>query len=258
MYFLESPDTRPEYNLALEEYLCRLKHGAFFMLWRNKPSVIIGRFQDAGSEVNAAFVSSRRIPVLRRDTGGGAVYHDLGNVNYSFIVPDRVEYGFARFAEKIISVLAGMGLNAEFSMERNDILIDGGKVSGMAQRRREGTLLCHGTLLFDCDLNALAQALNVPEEKLRRHGVQSVRGRVRNLKPLLPRLTDAEAFMASFWRAFQEGDNEAAAAVPFTLSREDVAEVARLMRGKYLNAAWNDNGIWNDEGIENNTERGDE
>ncbi|MCR5346354.1 MAG: lipoate--protein ligase family protein [Fretibacterium sp.] len=256
MVCLESPGTDPHYNLALEEYLCGLTGrgaagpgGGFFMLWRNVPSVIIGRFQNADSEVSAVFAAARRIPVVRRSSGGGAVYHDLGNVNYSFILPDcrgteaafpseRIG-SFSFFAGKIIRALARLGVAAEFSPGSNDITVEGYKISGMAQLRHDGVLLCHGTLLFDCSLDALSQVLNVPDEKLIRHGVKSARGRVANLKPLLPGVADTEMFMALLWKAFHEDDSFFMDGEPFSLSAQDEEEVRALMERKYRSQDWN-------------------
>ncbi|MCR4817574.1 MAG: lipoate--protein ligase family protein [Fretibacterium sp.] len=254
MTFFESLRTEPEYNLALEEFLCRRAArdgGAFFMLWRNAPSVIIGRFQDMFSEVDTAFAAARHIPVVRRNSGGGAVYHDLGNVNYSFILPDRREpggnpapdYGFGAFAEKVIGALASAGVAAEFSQSGNDITAGGRKISGMAQFRHNGVLLCHGTLLFDCDMKNMAHVLNVTDEKLRRHGVRSVRSRVGNLKPLLSGVADTETFMALLRKSFR-GEGET-----LDLSALDEEAVRRLMEKKYRSRAWNEEGRCEEPGL---------
>ena len=249
MYVLENNRVKPQYNLALEEYLCRLagEGREFFMLWRNEPSVIVGRFQDAAAEVNAAFIRGHDIHVVRRNSGGGAVYHDLGNVNYSFVTADRPEYDLAFFAERIVEALSSLGVAAEFGNSRsgagrNDIAVNGRKISGMAQYRHKGVLLCHGTLLFDCDMEALSQALNVPGEKLARHGVSSARGRVTNLKPLLPNITTCRDFMAALqsalWARIQ--------GVPMVLSGREEAEVRKLMDEKYMSREWNYGGNLNE------------
>ena len=236
MYIVENDVTKPEYNLALEEYLCRLagRDGReFFMLWRNEPSVIVGRFQDVPAEVNVTFAHAHGIPIIRRNSGGGAVYHDLGNVNYSFIMPKNPEQGFAFFAEKVIRVLSNLGAEAEFSRSNNDITANGMKVSGMAQYRHNGTILCHGTLLFDCDLDALSVILNVTDEKLRRHGVKSVRSRVANLKPFIPRAADTESFTELLRSEFRVNGRD------FALSAHDMDEVKKLADWKYAARSWN-------------------
>ena len=236
MHIIENDVTKPEYNLALEEYLCRLagRDGReFFLLWRNEPSVIVGRFQDVPAEVNVTFAHAHGIPIIRRNSGGGAVYHDLGNVNYSFIMPKNPEQGFAFFAEKVIRVLSNLGAEAEFSRSNNDITANGMKVSGMAQYRHKGTILCHGTLLFDCNLDMLSVILNATDEKLRRHGVKSVRSRVANLKPFIPHVANTEGFMGLLRREFHENGTD------FALSAHDKDEVKKLTEGKYSTLSWN-------------------
>ena len=236
MHIIENDVTRPDYNLALEEYLCRLtgRDGReFFMLWRNEPSVIVGRFQDVPAEVNVTFAHAHNIPIIRRNSGGGAVYHDLGSVNYSFIMPESPEHGFVPFADKIIRALSNLGAETEFSLSNNDITANGMKVSGMAQYRHNGTILCHGTLLFDCDLDALSVILNVTDEKLRRHGVKSVRSRVANLKPFIPHAVDTEGFMELLRRELRLNGTD------FALSSHDKEEVRKLAEGKYSAPSWN-------------------
>lgn len=236
MYIVENAVTKPEYNLALEDYLCCLagRDGReFFMLWRNEPSVIVGRFQDVPAEVNVPFAHAHNIPIIRRNSGGGAVYHDLGNVNYSFIARERPEHGFAPFAERIICALYNIGAETELSISRNDIMANGMKVSGMAQYRHNGILLCHGTLLFDCNLDELSVILNVTDEKLRRHGVKSVRSHVANLKPFIPGASDTESFMELLMREFRVNDTD------FNPSAHDKDEVRKLAEEKYAAPSWN-------------------
>ena len=181
MYYLESTYTKPEYNLALEEYLCGIAHDVF-MLWRNEPSVIVGRFSVVSDEVDTDFAESRGIHIVRRNSGGGAVYHDLGNVNYTFITRDSKALTLEHFSRKIICVLSSLGLNAELTFRHNDILADGLKVSGAAQYRHNGILLHHGTLLFESELEVIPQVL-------RRSG------RVANIRPLLQNDMNIYEFM---------------------------------------------------------------
>ena len=235
MYVIENRDHRPQHNLALEEYLCRMaaREGCeFFMLWQNEPSIIVGRFQNTLEEINADFVRERGIHVVRRNSGGGAVYHDLGNINYSFVMADREgEFNFAFFTEPIIRALRSLGANAELS-GRNDIAIDGKKVSGGAQYRRGGILLHHGTLLFDSDLDVLSQALKVSQEKFRSKGVKSVRARVGNIRPFLPQADSVTDFIALL-----EGRIEGL--TPRELTPDDRTEVETLMKEKYATWDWN-------------------
>lgn len=237
MYSIENHDTRPQHNLALEEYLCRLaereRGSEFFMLWQNEPSIIIGRFQNTLGEINPDFVRERGVHVVRRNSGGGAVYHDLGNVNYSFITADQGEFSFALLTTPILRALAALGVTTELS-GRNDVTIEGKKISGGAEYRRNGILLHHGTLLFDSDLDALAQALRVSEEKFKSKGVASVRSRVTNIRPHLP---SGERIGAREFMALIEERIEGL--TPRILTDADRAEVRRLAEEKYSTWEWN-------------------
>lgn len=185
----------PAFNLALEELLASECRDEAVMLWRNGPSVIVGRNQNTQAEINPDALRERGIKVIRRITGGGAVYHDLGNINYTIVANDRQldRDAFARNAQIIIDVLHRLGINAVFS-GRNDILIDGKKISGSAKSVLDKQTLFHGTLLFDVDLSVLSQVLKPDEEKIRAKGIKSVRARVTNLKEFLPQL-DNDSFM---------------------------------------------------------------
>ena len=178
--------TNPHYNLAVEEYLFRHETDDVCMLWQNAHTVVIGKNQNAFAEVDVDALRRDGVHLARRITGGGAVYHDLGNVNFSFISANNAETGldFARFTAPILKALASLGVHAELS-GRNDLLLDGQKFSGNAQYSAEGRTLHHGTLLFDADLSVLARYLRPDEEKLKSKGIKSVRSRVTNLKPHL-------------------------------------------------------------------------
>ena len=181
MFRIESRSHDPQENLELEESLCALGRNVF-MLWRNKPSVIVGRFVNIDEEVNSDFALSHGIPIVRRKSGGGSVYHDLGNVNYTFIMRDSRTLTLEHFSRKMICVLSSLGLNAELTFRHNDILADGLKVSGAAQYRHNGVLLHHGTLLFEAELEVIPQVL-------RRSG------RVANIRPLLQNDMNIHEFM---------------------------------------------------------------
>lgn len=176
-------------NLALDEYA--MKHidvkEDFFFLWQNEPSVIIGKNQNAVEEVNQEFINERNIHVARRVSGGGAVYHDFGNINYTFIIgvddPGKVNY--KKYVQPIIDALKVMGVTAEAS-GRNDITINGLKISGNAQRMANGKLMHHGTLIYDVNLEDMVKALNVAPDKIVSKGVKSVRSRVTNIKTFYP------------------------------------------------------------------------
>ncbi|MBQ7263342.1 MAG: lipoate--protein ligase [Synergistaceae bacterium] len=238
MYSIEEHDTRPQHNLALEEYLCRLaereRGNGFFMLWQNEPSIIVGRFQNTLGEIDPDFVQERGIHVVRRRSGGGAVYHDLGNVNYSFIGPDRGDLSFALLTTPILRALAALGVTTELS-GRNDVTIDGKKISGGAQYRHGGVLLHHGTLLFDSDLDALSRALRPQKDKFESKGVASLRSRVTNIRPHLPpgaQIETARDLMTMIARHIE-------GLTPRQLTDDDRAEVRRLMAEKYETWDWN-------------------
>lgn len=181
-------DTKNPYvNLAIEEYLFNTADDEIFMLWQNSPTVVIGKNQNAYAEIDMEVAKQRDVFISRRITGGGAVYHDLGNLNYSFISPNHHGNGldFAHFTAPIIDALSSMGISASLS-GRNDLLAGDRKFSGNAEYSRGGRVLHHGTLLFNSDLSVLSDILRVDEEKLASKAIRSARSRVTNLLPLLP------------------------------------------------------------------------
>ncbi len=177
--------TDPYTNLAFEEYLLKQKpygEDSIFMLWRNAPSVIIGKNQNAYREINKDFIDEGGIKLVRRMTGGGAVFHDLGNVNFTFIGEDENgELDFGKYALPVARAISALGVKAELN-GRNDICIGDRKFSGTAQCIENGRVLHHGTLLYDADLSKLSGALKVNSEKLKDKGIRSVESRVTNLK----------------------------------------------------------------------------
>ena len=187
MEFFVNDSHDPTFNLALEELLAAEYGGEFFMLWRNGPSIIVGRNQNTAAEIDSAAVRELGIPVVRRITGGGAVYHDLGNINYTVARDGRkLESGsFSECARCVVNALNAMGVPAEFS-GRNDILVSGCKVSGSAKSVLRSRTLFHGTMLFDVNLGILGRVLKPDESKIRAKGIKSVRSRVMNLKELFP------------------------------------------------------------------------
>ncbi len=185
MLYLESDQTDPYYNLALEEYVFNElpKDNEYFMLWQNDNSIIIGKHQNTIEEINLPFVEEHKINVARRLSGGGAVYHDLGNLNYTFVTDAKAQGGIdlASFCIPVVKALNSIGVNAEIS-GRNDIVIDGRKFSGNAQYLRKKRVMHHGTLMFDSNLEVLTKALNVSADKVESKGIKSVRSRVTNIK----------------------------------------------------------------------------
>lgn len=228
--------TDAAWNLALEEVLVRDFPEAFFMLWRNAPAVIVGRNQNSFAEVNAEVAASRGIAVVRRLSGGGAVYHDLGNVNYT--IADRRDESFTRpmadCARPMVEALRDFGIAAEFS-GRNDIVVGGLKISGIARGAAGRRTLFHGTLLFDADLSVLSEVLNPDPEKIAARGIKSVRSRVMNIRELLPELDTEEFIRQLSSRLSAAAGISGASPIP----DEFIAAASELADRKYRTREWN-------------------
>lgn len=186
----------PAYNLAVEEVLfdaLKTEGEEYFLLWQNAPSVIVGRHQNTMEEVNEAYVKAHNIPVVRRSTGGGAVYHDLGNLNFSFLryMERGEDTSFGRYINPIIQALRSIGINAEMS-GRNDMLVDGKKFSGNAQKKSGQKILQHGTILVSLDTSHLTDILTGNPDKYQSKGVASHKSRVANLIEFLPQMKPEE------------------------------------------------------------------
>ena len=235
MRLLVNHQTDPAYNLALEELLASESREDMLMLWRNDNAIIVGRNQNTAAEIDADFVRVNHIQVVRRMTGGGAVYHDLGNINYTIIAPGRQleQEAFSRNAAVIVKVLKSYGLDAKFQ-GRNDILLDGRKVSGSAKCVLNDRTLFHGTLLFDADLSVLTRALTPDESKIASKGIKSVRSRVANIREYLPQF-DRETFFADLQSRLAEQLGVFTEAIPEKLQR--AAEI--LAQQKYRTWEWN-------------------
>lgn len=234
-YRIEQND--PAFNLALEQTILARTDAPAFSLWRNAPSVIIGRNQNAQAEVDLPLLAERGIRLVRRETGGGAVYHDLGNVNFSFFSFLKEGERFPAFEDflfPMIEILRSFGVEAEFS-GRNDISVAGRKVSGCAKCVHDGRVLFHGTLLFDCDLDAMEAVLSPPECKLQARGVRSVRSRVMNLKERLPDW-DADRFFDETMRAVLKRFGAEKAESP---PEEWMREAEALAEAKHRKWEWN-------------------
>ncbi len=226
MRFVTNPSTDPWYNMSFDEYCLEqhLSDDNFFCLWRNRPSVIIGLNQNAYSEVNLAYLEGHGICLARRVTGGGAVYHDLQNLNYTLVGRDVTP-------RPVVEALRRLGVPAEQG-GRNDIFVEGRKVSGYARRLSGGRQMIHGTLMYDVDLETLARALDVPGSKLAVRGVASVRSHVANVKDYLPQFRSLDELQAALQEILAAGDAE----IP--LGPEQRAAVQRLSDGKFSTWDW--------------------
>ncbi len=239
MLYIQNDSTDPRYNLALEEYVFKhLKFEEdFIMLWQNEPSVIVGKNQNTVEEINVDYVEQHGIHVVRRSTGGGAVYHDLGNLNYTFITKaDGTGIDFRKFTQPVIRVLNSLGVPAEFN-SRNDIAIRGKKFSGNAQRVYKNRVLHHGTIMFNSKLEDVHNVLKVKAEKFKSKSVKSVRSRVTNISDYLPEPITIDEFKKLLLeRLFLEQDSPKR---EYVLTEEDQAEIRKMMEEKYANWEWN-------------------
>lgn len=230
--FLTHDFTDPYFNLASEEYLLKHRKENFIYLWINAPAVIVGVNQNTVQEVNLDYTTSHGIKVVRRQTGGGAVYHDLNNLCYTVIAPFRENVdNYRRFTAPVIEYLNTLGVKAEFS-GRNDIVVGGKKISGNAQTVSGGRIMHHGTLLFDTDMTALTFALKPNKLKIESKGIKSVRARVTNIKQYLPDMT-VEEFKNGLKEYFKKTCEE------YVLTENDIAEIDKLVRDKYSLYEWN-------------------
>lgn len=230
--------TDPRINLAVEEYVLNYLDPSeeYAILWQNEPTVVIGRNQNTIAEVNGPFIKKQGINVVRRLSGGGAVYHDFGNLNFTFIVDSKkdVVSNFEHFTKPVIAALASLGVNAEFS-GRNDITIDGKKFSGNAQYWSKNRLLHHGTILFNSDLSVVQEALNVKADKLQSKGVKSVRSRVTNIYPYLKTPITIDEFKETLWRYLIPGGE----GKEYILNDEEWAIVHEIKEKRYAKWEWN-------------------
>lgn len=239
MIFLTCESTDPYFNLAAEEALLSVSESVI-RLWQNDPAIIVGRHQNTYAEVNAAAVDRSGIKVVRRLTGGGAVYHDHGNLNFTFIVPDdhsKIGFDFSVFTKPVIRALARLGINAELS-GRNDLVIAGKKFSGNAQAKIQEKILHHGTLLFNTDLDQMAGLLTVSREKFQSHAVESVRSRVVNIAECLPEKSLVKD-LSSFREFLAEDLIRTCHAEKRSFDESLLDRIAKLQTEKYSTRNWN-------------------
>ena len=235
MKIIYSETTAPQINLAREEYFLVNGTDEYFLVWQNKPAVIIGISQNTLKEINTEIAEKDGIETVRRITGGGAVYHDFGNVNFTFIRKKESEFAdFEVFCRLIIDFLKTLGINAEMS-SRNDMTIDGKKFSGNAQSVKKTRILHHGTLLFDSDLSALSKVLNVKKEKIESKGVNSVVSRVTNI---LPHLKE-KMTTAGFIKKLVDYSVEYLGGEMYKETDAEKEEILKLKSERYDTKEWN-------------------
>ncbi len=235
-FCLHQTGTDPFFNLAAEEYFLKNFQENFFLLWRSKPSVVVGKHQNALAEINHDFVHKNQIPVARRLSGGGTVFHDLGNLNFTFIrnVEKIQEVNFKIFTFPIVEALKKLGVEA-YTTGRNDLLIKGKKISGNAEHVHRNRVLHHGTLLFNSQLDALKGALKVDLSKFEDKAVQSNRSEVTNIAPYLPEPMSVEVFGS---RLFSEISKQIAGSQEYSPTEADLAAIQKLSEEKYQTWDW--------------------
>ncbi|MCT6903833.1 MAG: lipoate--protein ligase, partial [Lactobacillus sp.] len=230
----------PRINLAIEEYLLKtmdVEKEPVLLFYINQPSIIIGKNQNTIEEINTDYVEDNGIIVVRRLSGGGAVYHDLGNLNFSFITNDDGDsfMNYKKFTQPVVDALAKMGVNAELS-GRNDILAEGRKVSGNAQFSTKGRMFSHGTLMFDTEIDAVVSALKVKKDKIESKGIKSIRSRVANISEFLKEQMTVEEFRLEILKSIFGGEENIRY---YELTEDDWANIHKLSEERYQTWEWN-------------------
>ena len=241
MFFIDNKGiTDPRINLAIEEYALNtmdVEKDSFLLFYINQPSIIIGRNQNTIEEINTDFVEQNGIIPVRRLSGGGAVYHDLGNLNFSFLTKDDGDSfrNFKKFTQPVVDALQKMGVDAELS-GRNDILAGGKKISGNAQFSTRGRMFSHGTLMFDTEIDAVVSALKVKKDKIESKGIKSIRSRVTNIVDLLDKPMTIEEFRLAILSSIFGGEDKVQY---WELTEEDWANIHKLSEERYQKWEWN-------------------
>lgn len=232
--------TDPRINLAIEEYLLKnmdVEKDSYLLFYINQPSIIIGKNQNTIEEINTDFVEDNNIIVVRRLSGGGAVYHDHGNLNFSFITKDDGNSfsNYKKFTQPVVDALAKLGVEAELS-GRNDILAEGRKVSGNAQFATKGRMYTHGTLLFNAEMDAVVGALKVKKDKIESKGIKSVRSRVANISEFLKEPMTIEAFRMAILTSIFGGEQNIQY---YELTEQDWEKIHMISKERYQTWEWN-------------------
>ncbi len=227
----ESTPRRLAFYLAEEEYLARkFPSRDFFFAWQVKPTVIIGRNQQLSKEVNVDYCQANGVEIVRRKSGGGAVLADMNNIMFSYITSsDDVCRTFSKYTSMVAASLCKLGLNATDN-SRNDILIDGRKVSGNSYYHIPGRSIVHGTMLYDYDPILMSNTLNPSQKKLESHGVKSTRSRVTTIKENLPDLSLTD-FLTHILKTVPDSGNI------MTLSNADLSGIEKI-EASYYDESW--------------------
>ncbi|MGI1767551.1 lipoate--protein ligase [Streptococcus uberis] len=238
MKYIVNKSNNPAYNIALEAYAFRelLSEDEIFILWINEPAIIIGKHQNTIQEINKEYIDAHGIHVARRLSGGGAVYHDLNNLNYT-IISNKSEEGafdFKTFSQPVIETLADLGVKAEFT-GRNDLEINGKKFCGNAQAYYKSRMMHHGCLLFDVDMTVLGDALKVSKDKIESKGIKSVRARVTNILDELPEKITVNEFSDKILAKMKETYPDM---TEYVLSEDELAKIQKSADEQFGNWDW--------------------
>ncbi|MFB5937161.1 lipoate--protein ligase [Peribacillus frigoritolerans] len=240
MLFIDNKGiTDPRINLAIEEFA--LKHlnidETYLLFYINRPSIIIGRNQNTIEEINSDYVDKKGITVVRRLSGGGAVYHDLGNLNFSFITKDDGDsfHNFKKFTQPVVETLEKLGIHAELS-GRNDILAEGKKISGNAMFSTKGRMFSHGTLLFQSEMDHIVSALKVKKDKIESKGIKSIRSRVGNIADFLKEPMSVEEFRSFLLQNIFKDNGKV---TEYVLTEADWEKIHEISEDRYQNWEWN-------------------
>ena len=237
MLCIQHHSTDPYFNIATDEFILKHLQEDCFMLWRNDNAIIVGRHQNTLAEINYDYVKAHNIHVVRRLSGGGAVYHDLGNINFSFTKKGDANQliDFETYTRPIVEVLQNLGVNARFE-GRNDITIDGRKISGNAEHVYRDKVLHHGTLLFSSKMKNVQEALRINPLKYKDKAVKSVAKRVTNISEHLPEPLSIESFTQLVMDHIISHNKDC---VPYSFTKADLDKIEQIKQERYATRAWN-------------------
>ncbi|AKX34088.1 lipoate protein ligase A [Spiroplasma litorale] len=238
MFIYKTECVDPKYNLATEEYLTinnKFEEPILF-LWQNDNTIVVGRNQNAASEINLQLAEADKVNIIRRNTGGGTVFHDLGNMNFSIIYNDKDNKAVSMFSsmlEPVIETLNKMGVNAKFS-GRNDIVLNDKKISGNAMWKYKTRFLQHGTILFNANLDKLSKYLTVDRAKILSKNIASISARVTNINSEIKNKIEIKDFWEELVKTYEKTDS----IKHLILNEKDLSEIENIYKNKYLDPKW--------------------
>lgn len=238
MILIERPLTDPYLNIATEEFVLKNINENILMLWQSEPSVIVGKHQNTLAEVNLGFVTTEKIPVIRRISGGGTVYHDAGNINYTLITSEKNRerlIDFRKFLQPVIEFLQTLGITAEFE-GKNNLVVGGKKISGNSAHVFKNRVMHHGTLLYSSNLDILDKAIHPEKLNIKDKAVQSVRASVGNVREFIEESITIKEFsvqLQDFMIKYYNIDQH------IKLSKDQISEINTLATEKYKTWNWN-------------------